>query len=294
MPKLFHWHEYKTETGKDALSGQIHIRDMPGIQKPFSDKLRTDAVRASRPLREALIDIAERQSVQRDLVAGPRLDPRKRHSVGVAMRRGYVDPYELRPYQRRSLTLDLPKIAIVSSCGVAEVNGDRNFLRRVCTLTLAVSWACETVGADVYGVMMEGHMPSALASSQPFRRAQLAYMLVEPGKRTNLQAYSVALDVYDFYGTAYRGAYYADPEAKRRMSNLQGATNLRWGATYPGWNGGYGVQWARAVLDVDIVIGIGKLLDLDDADISLRGRYDVIDAVQEIAKQAKALKGERR
>jgi hypothetical protein len=292
--KRFHWQEYKTEGGQPALSGHIRVRDMPCPLGDFPEKLRTEAFRASRPLQDVLIEIAERQAVQRDLLTGPRLDPRKRHAVAVALRRDQVDLEQLRPYQRRSLTLDLPRIAVVASAGVAEVNGDKQFIGRICKLTLAIAWACETVGAEVYSVLMEGHWPVALDKKQPFRRAQLAYVLCEPGITTPLQSYAVAMNRRNFYGIGFAQAYEDDTEAIRRMSALQGHSSVYWGAAFPGVDGGHGVHWARTQHDADLIIGVGKLRDLKEADVWVEDtRFDVETAVKDIARQAKARYGGR-
>ncbi len=286
MKPIFRWTDYKTETGQQATSVELHINDMPCTRHNFPEALREEARRASRPLEEALREIAERQSVERHLVTGARLDPRKRHAVGTAMQRGTLDPYELRPYVRRSLTLDLPRILAVASVGVREVNEDSGFIGRMVKLTLAVAWACEATGAEVRCIMMEGHGPEYLSPNQPYRRAQLAYTLIEPDVTTPLQAYSVALNRQEFYGEGYVGAFRKDRESLRRAGKLRGNENCEPLVTFPGENGGYGVHWARTLYNPDIVIGIGKLMDINDADIKLQGKWDVKAAVEDIARQA--------
>lgn len=289
MAKLFKFADYKDRKGRKALSAQIAIKDMPCDQANFPTTLRSRAAKASTILQDAFNELAQVMSIQRDLVVGARLDPHKRHAVGVAMRRGEVDPNEIRPYMRKSLTLELPKVAIVGSCGVYEVNDDDTYLSRITQLTLATCWACETVGMEVYGVLMEGHLPAALKISQPYRTAQLAYMMVEPGRFTNLQAYAVALEREQFYMQGYKRAYYADDNAERVMGRLQGKDRLFWGHSYPGYNGGEGVHWARQHLEADLVIGIGQLTDVDTADISLGNRFDVEEACESMAAQARKL-----
>lgn len=289
----FMFDDYATAEGKPALSVRVHITDMPCKQTDFPRDLRQRAEAASLALQDAFNDLAQSLQIERDLVVGARLDPRKRHSVGVALRRGEVDAAVLRPYQRRSLTLDLPRVAIVASAGTLEVNSDQQYVGRALQLCLAVSWACEAIGMEVYGALIEAHGTAYLARSQPYRAAQLAYMLVEPGRATNLQAYTVAMNRDRFYEQGYAGAYGKDPVAQQRFSALRGNDRLSWGSTFPGYNGGEGVHWARTFLDADLIIGIGKLTDIDAADIRLGNHFNVEQACAQVAQQARGLARER-
>lgn len=291
---MFTFEDYVNEAGQRSLSAQIHVMDLPGQRNDFPESLRAEAMIAASTLQDAFTDLAQSLQIQHDLVVGARLDPRKRHAVGVALRRGEVDPAILRPYQRRSMTIDLPRIAVVGSAGVLEVNSESDYIGRIATLTLAVGWACETVGIDVTAVLMEGHHPRMLDPKQPYREAQLAYVLIEPGTATHLQAYSVALNRNRFYGDAYIPAVESDRNAWRRMAALQGYTphSLPAGGTYPGIDGGNGVHWARTILESDLVIGIGKLTDLERADIKLGSHFEIARACEEIAAQARQLQRE--
>ena len=108
---------YSSADGQPAVSAAVHLNDMqcPSVEYPSS--ARTQANQAAQQLGGVLDELGRSLQVQRDLITGARLDPHKRHSVGVAMRRGEVDPIEIRPYQRRSLSADMPKISIIASQG---------------------------------------------------------------------------------------------------------------------------------------------------------------------------------
>ena len=281
---------YTSASQQPAFSAAIHLNDMPVPDREYPQTARTQAHQAAAKLAGPLEDLGRSLQVQRDLVTGARLDPHKRHSVGVAMRRGEVDAVALRPYQRRSLSEDLPKISLIASCGVAEVNADSTYVNRVTQLALSLSWACEAIGMEVNAALMEGHAKSYLSKNQPIREAQLAYILTQPGRFTPLQKYAVTLDRRTFYGVGYAGATRDHAEFLQRCAALQGRSSIAWGDTYPGLNGGAGVHWARTFWpEGDLVIGIGRLTDLDSADIQLGNQFDLESAVQEILRQASAL-----
>lgn len=285
---------YTSKDGQPAFSAAIHINDMPCPPVDYPVSARTQANQAAARLSDTLNELGRSVQVQRDLITGARLDPRKRHAVGVAMRRGEVDAVELRPYERRSLSADLPKISLIASCGVAEVNRDKTYVNRVTQLSLAIAWACETIGIEVNAALMEGHAKEKefLSPYQTIREAQLAYIIAQPGRFTPLQRYAVTLDRSYFYGVGYKGAVEADEIMHKRSAALQGGNRRTVPAlaTFPGWDGGNGVHWARTHWpESDIVIGIGKLTDLKDADISLENQFQLDDAVSEIMRQAEAL-----
>jgi hypothetical protein len=197
---------------------------------------------------------------------------------------------QLRPYQRRSLSADLPKISLVASCAVEEVNSDLSYIRRVTQLALAIAWACETIGMEVNAALMEGHAPYRLSSSQPYKEAQLAYILTQPGRFTPLQRYAVTLSRDYFYSIGFAESYKADPAMGRLCAQLVGRTQMGWGGAFLSDNGGAGVHWAREQWpESDIVIGIGKLTDIQDADIRLPNQFDLDSAISEIIRQAEAL-----
>lgn len=281
---------YTSAAGQPALSTAIHLNDMACPTVDYPATIRTQANQAAARLSGPLEEIGRSLQVQRDLITGARLDPRKRHSVGVAMRRGEVDAVELRPYQRRSLSADLPKISLVASCAVEEVNSDLSYIRRVTQLALAIAWACETIGMEVNAALMEGHAPYRLSKDQPIREAQLAYILTEPGRFTPLQRYAVTLSRSYFYSIGFAESYKADPAMSKLCAQLVGRPKMGWGGAFLSDNGGAGVHWARSHWpDSDIVIGIGQLTDLQDADIKLPNQFKLDDAITEIIRQAENL-----
>lgn len=288
---IWQFDDYQGTKG-NALSVQVHIKDMKNGHDDFPADVRTQAVWASIPLRNALQELAEKQRVQRNLITGSRLDPRKRRQVGTAMRRGRVDVNELRPYQRRSLTLDLPTIGIIGSAGVRELNDDRTYVQRISQLVLALGWACEMVGTETTAVLCEGHYQPSISRHSRYRQAQLIYKLLEPSTTTPLQAFQIMRNTSTFYRQAFATAY--DTSTREDQLKLCSPQNKRkplfWDKVFPGDNGGYGVEWMRHFIKPDIVIGIGNLLDVNDADISLRRDFSVDEAVQTVIDQIRAIR----
>lgn len=288
---MFKFADYRLPNGSLALSSEIHIRDMPmptGLSYP--EELRREAQLHASRLADVFEALGEELRVQRDLVSGQRLDPRKRHDIGLALRRGEVDPNQIRPYMRREVTLTgLPKITLVASVGVYECNADHTLVDRLTQLSLIIAWACENIGMEVDAVLMEGHGADYLSPNQPYREAQLAYVLVEAGRFTPLQAYNVTRNTSILYSVGFKGALEADEKALTRMAKLQGKRSIKWYQGYPGYNGGRGVYWARQHRQADLVIGIGKLTDIAEADIQLANSFSIQQAVDEIARQTRAL-----
>ncbi len=286
---IWKFDDYTSAKNERALSIQLHIRDMPSPAHavPFPADLRQQAVRAAAPLAEALADLGAELRIRRDLVSGQRLDPRKKRAIGAALRRDVVDIGELRPYQRREAQPHLPKIAVVASAGVEEVNKDRTYIGRIAQLALAVGWACETVGVEVTAHLCEGQ--SYLSKYQPYREAMLAYTLLEPGRFTPLPAYNVALARSLFYKTGFRGAYQADAQARQMAAYLMQVGQVRWAAAFLSENGGNAVQWARTMHDAELVIAIGNITDAGSGDIQLGTDFGVGEACAEIARQARSI-----
>lgn len=285
---IWKFEDYTGSKGERALSIQLHIRDMPSPvgTLSFPPALRQQAARASVPLTEALADLGAALRVQRNLVSGQRLDPRKKRAVGVALRRGVVDANELRPYQRRESQPHLPRIAVVASAGVEEVNADPTYIGRITQLCLAIGWACETAGAEVTAHLCEGQ--SGLSPHQPYRTAVLGYTLLEQGRMTPLPAYNVALMRSLFYGEGFRNAYLADAKARQMAAALVGH-QVGWAGAYLSNHGGAAVQWAREMHRAELVIAVGNITDAGASDIRLGTDFGVTEACAEIAKQARVL-----
>jgi hypothetical protein len=288
--KLFHTQHYTNKNGQPATSTLLHVGEMPCPTEPYPAEMRRRAMRLAQPLAQAFDELGQSLQVQRDQISGTRLDARKRRAAGVALLQGEVDVNALRPYERRSLTLDMPRLVIAASCGVAEVNQDRTYVKRVTELALTLAWACESLGIGVTAALLENHLTEYLSASQPVREAHLAYVLVTPGRFTPLQRYAVTLSRENFYGVGFKGAYLKDAEFRLFNAKLQARTAVAWGGSFPGWNGGRGVAWARATQAADMVIGIGQLSDRDDADIRLENKFEPEEAVRAILEQIKRLR----
>jgi hypothetical protein len=287
MRKLWHFKNYTSKAGKPAASIELHITDMPTMQTDFPIDVRGEALRQSARLGDVLNELAEVQRLKRDLVVGPRLDPRKRHNVGVAMRKGELDVFQMRPYQKRTLTLDLPTICVVGSAGVTEVNSDSNYVTRITQLCCAIGWACEALGVECRSVLMEGVLSDQLRGV--IKEVQLAYTLLEPGKFTNLQAYSVATNRNEFYSVGFAGAWERDADARSQIRAIQNI-QVKWSNALLSDHAGNGVHWARSLYAPDIVIAVGNVQDAKDAEIRLDNTFTLDQAITSIIAQVRELR----
>ncbi len=246
-----------------------------------------EARRAAARLTNVFSQVA-RLRVVHDLTAG-RLDRRKLKAVARHTAAGTYDPNVIRPYRRTLPTpAETPTLAVVTNASNAMMWSDPNYIPRALTLTLGVLWACEAAGLNAYGALVEGH--STLRHAR-YREAVYARMLAEPGAAISPRVYGVALH-RDLWRHGRVTAAAADKAGMDRLMALKGrrASAEAIYSTWPSRNGGAAVRWAREVLGADLVIGVGTLTDLGDADIQLPDTsFSVADAVKEIAVQARRL-----
>ena len=287
--KRFKFVEYVGASGKRALSCELHIKDMPVSTTAFPRDLRAKAMVWSAQLSELFDELGQTWGIERDLLVGQRLDPRKRHSVGVGMRKGEIDLEAIRPYQRRSLTRTTPKVAIVASAGNVELHSNPSYIERVAQVVLATAWACEAVGVEVIATLNAEYVEARLAKAQPYREAQVAYTLYESGRITPLQCYSATLGRNVFLWEGFPNAYKDDPDARQQFSRLAGIPNLDWGQAYRSVDGGKACHWARARHEADLVIAIGQLADTKLADVVLGNKFKPQQAIYEISQQIKKI-----
>lgn len=280
---------YTDINGKPAVSFEVNIRDMARARRTTYPKpIKTEALRLSRPLANALEDLGRKRSIERHLIIGQRLDPRKRHAVGTAMRRGYMDPAEILPYQRRTTHLHLPSIYVLASTSPTELHGNHRYVQRVTKLALSIAWACESVGATVRCSLIREMSHMFVSTRQSIRTAHYVYRLIDPDVTTPFNAYGIT----ESSGTLWDGMAYVmenDREALRQMYAIQGSPAGSWGSAFPSNTAGLAVQWARHMYAPDIVIAISNIGDRDSADIYLPNRFKVDQAINSIVKQIQEL-----
>jgi len=280
--------------GQEVMGVEISVKDFakhsPGIRE-LDPQIRRDANRSAALLADVFVDLGEQLRVERDLVTGQRLDPRKRRKVGVALRQGHVDPYELRAYQSRRVLPDMPKIAIMAAAQWRMVHGNYAYISRVAQLALTLTWACEAAGLDYYAGMSLGWAKPSRSTRAPYKDALLVYRLGEMGEFVNLPAYNVFMDKWDFIRGAYAKAYDETGAKPFRdlCAQMRGRFKVTYHTSYPSASGGYAVHWARQEKAADIVIAVGQLDDGDNADVQLDAGFDVKDAVREVARQVRLL-----
>ena len=289
MTNLFHFEQYKGASGKDALSCEIHVNDMPKtIGDNFPTDLRSRATVASAILADVFDELGQVWGIERDMLTGQRLDPKKRHAVGVGMRTGNLDIEAIRPYMRRSMTKTMPKIAIVCSAGNAELHDSPSYVGKIAQVVLATAWACEIVGVEVVATLNAEYSERQLLHPK-YKEAQIAYTIFDSSRTTPLQHFSLLLNRNNFLWDGFKNAFIADDNAMRTFASLRNKDHMFWGEGYYSWNGGKACHWARVRHEADLVISLGDITDTKFADIVLGHEFDINRAVKSIAQQVKKL-----
>jgi len=289
MANLFHFEQYKGASGKDALSCEIHVNDMPNtVGENFPTDLRSRATVASAILADVFDELGQVWGIERDMLTGQRLDPKKRHAVGVGMRTGNIDIEAIRPYMRRSMTKTMPKVAIVCSAGNAELHMNTTYVGKIAQVVLATAWACEIVGVEAVATLNEEFIEYEMRHPK-YKECQVAYTIYESGRTTPLQHFSLLLDRDSFMWEGFKNAFIADPNAQKVFAALNGRSRVDWGFATSSRNGGKACHWARVRHEADLVISMGDITDTKFADIVLGHEFDINRAVKSIAQQVKKL-----
>lgn len=275
--------KYITERVRDAEEALRVVREFE-----FPQAVRLEAKRHARTLTGVFQEVVQRVTFHDQL--NGRLDRHKLNKVAFQTVLGTYDANQVRPYQRTvQAPAKPPTIAIVASAGNGEMWDDATYIPRVVELSLALVWACEAAGLRTYSALTSGHV-----HPHGYRHAELAVMLAKPGERFSPSTYAVALH-RDLWRCAKMVLRAADFDSTKRLSQVAGVSATGWniGSMFPSYTGGYGVRWAQETLKPDMVIGIGKLTDLAQADIQLGSQFSIGEAVKDVAAQAKKLKGGR-
>lgn len=289
---------YERDWDSSYLGGKKGSKYVPSCIKNANDalfvmdswqlppELKARATRASRYLAQVFEEVAK-ITIVHDLTSG-KLDRRKLSEIARHTASGTFDAEQIRPYRRTIPTpAKTPTLAIVASVGNAEMWEDSDYIPRVIELTLGILWACEAAGLNAYAAGTEGHCD---LSGRKYAEAVGARMLAEPNMTISPRTYAVAMH-RDLWRHGKMTAQCADPDSNKTLMALRGqpANSSSIGASFPCYDGGNGVNWARKMLDADVIIAIGNIKDAKDADIKLGNKFELDAACKSIAEQAKKL-----
>lgn len=252
----------------------------------FPKDIKQAATRASRRLVSVFEEVTRLIRID-DLPSGGRLDRRKLPSVARHTASGDYDANVIRPYRRTEpRPAKVPTVAIVASAANLEMWSDAEYLPRIITLTLGILWACEAAGLNTYAALTAGH---ARPCETGIAEAIYATMLADPDHTISPRAFGIAFH-RDLWRYSKMCAQLADWSGQQRLAQLGGSIAYNMGYAFPSRNGGNAVQFAREVLHADIVIAIGQITDAAQADIQLDATFNLDQAVEAVAAQAKTLR----
>jgi len=227
--------------------------------------------------------------IERNCISG-RLDTRKLSNVVMTSLSGTYTAETVRPYKHRELKpARPPRIAILSSAGDGEV-GNPKYLPTLMRTSLALQWAAEANGLDVYATMSLGR--HRVHPKSGYEEAVMPYMLAEPGSTYSPKIFRAALD----YHLWWQGMMnlmqheYAYAEQLSMLDDGQtsfGKSNVPY--LFVCGNGGPAVAWAREWLKPDLIITVGNISDRQDADIQLEITTTPDTIVKDIARQINKL-----
>lgn len=266
--------------GKDIESYADYASWMMDHQ--FPDSIMLSAKRDSGVLVESLEHLRKRVN-ERDLING-RLDRRKLPRVARHLAAGTYDVETVRPYRRTRYTdSNAPTIAIVGSIETSAMTTE--YTSNMIQLVLTVLWACEAAGLQAHAAMVQGKHIAEL-QRPPYDHVVQGFMLTDPDRPVPARHYSIFLHMplwmhlkVHIKATDYA---YADLISSMEDRVVQDGTVLNNFATR---HGGYAVMWAREVLDADIVIAIGNIKDIRNADVALSSTFNTKQALAHLAQQ---------
>jgi hypothetical protein len=249
----------------------------------FPDSIMLSAKRDSGTLIESMEHLRKRVN-ERDLING-RLDRRKLPRVARHLAAGTYDVETVRPYRRtRYADSNAPTIAIVGSIQTSAMRTP-GYTSNMIQLVLTVLWACEASGLPAHAAMVQGKYLTGMQRTS-YDHVVQGFMLTDPDRPVPARHYSVFLSAdlwmhlkVHIKATDYE---YADLIASMEDRYVQDGRVLNNFATR---HGGHAVQWAREVLDADIVIAIGSIKDMHDADVALSSGFSPQMALAHLAQQ---------
>lgn len=194
------------------------------------------------------------------------------------LRRGTFSVENTKPFKRKiEANIAKPKIAIVCQGNPEFFWSDPRNLPNAAAITLAVSWACQTLGLQFTSVMgteslfdFKG-LDKFNEKLENGARCSIFYVMHDYDFQATLKSYGIFFH-RDFYRCAWISYTPAVPEIFKHRTGKDDMTQCASG-DYTG-NGSYdktfyGTAWARDTRKADIVIAIGDFADASKADIHL-------------------------
>lgn len=294
--------------GKDTLNVvRGHVSDYElQDQNALSGEIQRQARRQARPLIRILQDMMRQDAFMPNQMSGAYVDRRKYRDVIAATKQGR-DPVKTKPHVRKTTTVKDIHIGIATGFAWYLSHRDKTLLDRIGKATLALQFALEAVGAHVSSTLiMEEYKDT---------QYNYAFDLASPKRRTNAKAYNVFIETTKWNGKDTRKGYSghgALAEAMNTpllqnealMKELYGLSKLtppqsmnqrlqdiNRGKIVTSARGGQGVRYLRAN-GANIVIGIGALRDIDNADIQIPQTNDLTPekVIDEVVKQIKSIR----
>jgi hypothetical protein len=276
-----------------SISGSEHVPHLVNGVKdalrvmetcPFPVQVQAQAKRAASKLTDVFQQVEDWTTISQQ--RSGRMDRRQVQHIAQTLERD-GDLSTLRPYKRSEpLPARQPLIAIVTSGAWGQMWADETYIPRALTLTLAVQWACEAVGVQARSFFTLGH--SRIGKRYKHARVQAGVEIADSRARTPLPTYLVALH-RDLYRYGFMSACTAHQETYAELGRIKGLSPSRdyAGQIFTAATGGWAVDWARQMIQPDMVISIGANTDAHAADVALNSRFTVEAAVASIAQQLK-------
>ncbi len=277
--KYFPNNEYPTD--------HAHARRMVEAFQ-FPADLRHQAHTLSRELVGAM-EVEGAPKTLRNQVAG-RFDPQAMKRVVKDLHSGKYSREHTRPYtMRQRIAPTPPHVAIVADGGAAAMWSSEDYIPRVATMMIGLTWACEAINC----AMTTAIVRKSAASNQDFDI--ITYILHDDTIKTPLNSFAPL-----FHRDMYRGANLAV-----FASHVDTIALLNKGRDPGGYGfttkdistsgGGYGYSWAKS-RGADIIIAIGDMDIVFDKDpakaakekrclIRVDTKTNLKDAVKQIADE---------
>jgi hypothetical protein len=179
-----------------------------------------------------------------------------------------------------TVTASRPRVVVVAASDWNSMWQDEQYIPAVYTALLGVAWAAQAADLPTYGVMLMRE----LETKTPEYSARI---VTSPERPTPLTSLMIGLS-RDLWRWAVMVSAQADAAYLQHVRQSR-----RYGYNYGTFtcahDAGKGVQWAREVLQGDVVITLGSRFDdLKEADVALNYKDDIESQTQQIIK---ALKG---
>ena len=231
---------------KDHPKSLLHARQLVADFK-FPEELRAQAHFLSRELVGAL-EVDGAPKIMRKQPSG-RFDPKAMKRVVQDLQSGKFSRETTRPYLKRERVAPKPPhVAIVADGSARAMWSSEEYIPRVATTMLGITWACEAVNCQTTTAIVR----ASAGSNQDFDL--ICYILNDEDITTPLNAYAPL-----FHRDLYRGAnlsvFASHEETIRLLCKGSSRLHAQDISTSSG-NGGY--SWAKS-RGADIIITVGDI-----------------------------------